>query len=785
MKIFTTIILLFSLLFSIDQVYAQTGNISVSGKLIDESGRPLTNVMLSIRNTRYTAETDTKGHFTFYLPTGTYTIEVKLLGYKTYEKQLNLKESMAIGDIQLISDIKNLDEIQILGKTEGRKVKEQPFYVSSVETKKYANTSADLNQILNRTSGVRIRENGGVGSNFNFSLNGFSGNQIRFFIDGIPMDNLGSSFQVNNIPVNVAERIDIYKGVVPISLGSDALGGAINIITNPNRENYFDASYSYGSFNTHRSSVNLGYTTKSGFTTQLNVFQNYSDNNYKVNVEVADLVTGLYTPMRVNRFHDRYHNETIIAKVGMANKSYADLLLVGVTLGKNEADIQTGNRMFDVYGGRERNGTIIMPSVTYQKKDLFVKGLDWNVKGNFNLGTEQTIDTLFRQYNWLGDFVYKGSDPAMAGGENSRTLYKFRNNNGLAISNMHYQWSSAHQIDFNYTFNTFDRKGKDELNPNSLANEMPKKSAKHFFGASYNYQLADRFTAMAFVKEYLMHSQSSRVYNQEYFRQSNDFNYQGYGAATAYFIKPDLQVKASYEKSVRLPENEEMFGDEINLASNYNLRPERGDNFNAGVAYRFKMGNDHQFNIESNGIYRNTTDFIRAQVAVSGDRAKKVNVNMGKVLTRGADAELRYSYQNKLTATVNATYQNIINNTEADGPVYKDRIPNIPYFYGNTGLSYKIDQFGGKGNSLRIDYNLLYVHEYFLRWPSQGAVSSKDVIPQQVAHDAALIYSMQNGKYNVSLDCRNLTDAMLYDNFSLQKPSRSFNLKLRYYLSNF
>ena len=79
------------------------------------------------------------------------------------------------------------------------------------------------------------------------------------------MEGMGTSFQINNIPVNLAERIEIYKGVVPVGFGGDAIGGAVNIVTNRRRRSFVDASYSYGSFNTHRSSVNAGYTAKNGF----------------------------------------------------------------------------------------------------------------------------------------------------------------------------------------------------------------------------------------------------------------------------------------------------------------------------------------------------------------------------------------------------------------------------------------------------------------------------------------------------------------------------------------
>ena len=33
---------------------------------------------------------------------------------------------------------------------------------------------------------------------------------------------------------------------------------------------------------------------------------------------------------------------------------------------------------------------------------------------------------------------------------------------------------------------------------------------------------------------------------------------------------------------------------------------------------------------------------------------------------------------------------------------------------------------------------------------------------------------MKEGRYNLSFECRNLTNALLYDNFRLQKPGRAF-----------
>jgi hypothetical protein len=52
-------------------------------------------------------------------------------------------------------------------------------------------------------------------------------------------------------------------------------------------------------------------------------------------------------------------------------------------------------------------------------------------------------------------------------------------------------------------------------------------------------------------------------------------------------------------------------------------------------------------------------------------------------------------------------------------------------------------------------------------------------VPTQAAHNLVLTYSVRGGRYNLSAECRNLTDARLYDNFSLQKAGRAFYAKVR------
>src|SRR5690606_4300560 len=93
----------------------------------------------------------------------------------------------------------------------------------------------------------------------------------------------------------------------------------------------------------------------------------------------------------------------------------------------------------------------------------------------------------------------------------------------------------------------------------------------------------------------------------EVFNRSKNF---GYGLATSYYVIPNMQAKFSYEKSNRLPENFELFGDNINQDDNFNLKPEHSNNFNLGLSYSFAVNKNHRFMVEGTGIYRRATDFI-------------------------------------------------------------------------------------------------------------------------------------------------------------------------------
>src|SRR5690606_16063784 len=139
-----------------------------------------------------------------------------------------------------------------------------PIKAQVIQTLATKEQPATLTELMNRSAGIRIRQAGALGSRSNISLNGFQNRSVRYFKDGMPLDYLGFGFNISLIPVNMLDHVEVYKGVLPLHLGADALGGAVNLVTREAHRNFADISYEFGSFNTHRISLNAGLVSADG-----------------------------------------------------------------------------------------------------------------------------------------------------------------------------------------------------------------------------------------------------------------------------------------------------------------------------------------------------------------------------------------------------------------------------------------------------------------------------------------------------------------------------------------
>lgn len=728
----------------------------ISGKVISTEKEVVDFATVYLKGTGHGGITNQEGIYHVSAPAGNYTLVVSAVGYKTVEKPVTLLRGQRVRqNITISPETQQLDEVTVVSTGVSR-LKRSAFNAVAVDTKELQNTTKNLSDALAKAPGMKLRESGGVGSDMQLMLDGFSGKHVKVFIDGVPQEGVGSSFGLNNIPVNFADRIEVYKGVVPVGFGTDAIGGVINIVTNKKRRRWFlDASYSYGSFNTHKSNVNFGQTFKNGFTYEINAFQNYSDNDYHIEAPVEDFETGRIDrdkKVRVKRFNDTYHNEAVVGKVGVVDKKWADRLMLGFTYSNMYQDIQTGVRQDIVYGQKHRKGHSLMPSLEYYKRNLLAKGLDVALTVNYNKNLTTNVDTASYKYNWYGDRKLLNSP-----GEQSYQHSRADNNNWNGTFTANYRLGKMHMLTFNHVLNTFSRSNTSLLAKEEQSDAIAKETRKNISGVSYRLMPSETWNLSVFGKYYnqfVAGPVATDANQNDYVRTTRSVSSIGYGAAGTYFILPGLQAKLSYEKAYRLPTIEEMFGNEDLEMGDIGIRPENSDNVNLNLSYNRTFGR-HSVYVEGGLVYRNTKDYIQRNITdLSGGKSAATYINYGKVLTKGYNISARYGFGKWVSVGGNFTQMDVRDNMKtsisgsAENIAYKERMPNLPYIFADSDVTFYWRDLGRKGNALTVSYDNQYLHSFTYYSSKIGSNKGDYVVPSQFSHNLSLSYSLRDGRYN-------------------------------------
>jgi len=469
-------------------------------------------------------------------------------------------------------------------------------------------------------------------------------------------------------------------------------------------------------------------------------------------------------------------------EVGFVKKKWADKLLVGAIVSGNEKEIQTGSNMTQVAGEAHTSDKALIGTIKYAKEDFFIKKLDFNFSGSYNFRDALTVDTSSRKYSWDGTYVTKTTGVYSGELYWSKTLFSFNDNAAQAQANLRYTINSRHFISINNAFSSFSRVGEDPLSHYLVPYSDPNVLTKNITGISYNNKLfEERWVNAVFAKAFYMNA-NVFIENEETDQLDNlttTYFKQGFGLASTFFLNKSIQLKASAENTYRLPEGYEMFGNGLLLEANPLLEPEKSLNLNAGILIQKDLKR-HRINFETNYFHRSPENMIRLKAKA----VTSVYENLSSARVDGIESGLKYVFDQKLMVELNGTYQNMVNTNLYEGDqrssIYLDRIPNMPFLFGNAMFGYQLKDKLAKGSNLSANYSMLFVEAFYLKWPSQGSSAFKYDIPRQISHDVSLSLSLKHGKYSISATCANMLDAQRFDNFRLQKPGRSFNLKIRY-----
>lgn len=783
-------------------------NHTVKGKVHKENGQPVSHVTIKLEGTDFVAISDANGRYEFInVPAGKYKVLLSSIEIENKVLLLNINKNYP--DLHIHIDEKNgfsIDEVRIERKTVKKEIETSGFAVAVIETKEASLRNLTTNELLDRAVGVRVRQNGGIGSQIEYNLNGMSGSSIGIFLDGTPISTFGSSFNLNNIPPAMIERIEIYKGVLPSHLTGDFVGGAINVIMKKDiSANNVTAAISYGSFNTYQADLGAVYRNpKSGFTSRISGFYTYTDNSYEMWGKFA-MLTNEYQELeryqRFKRFNNTYKSIGGRFEFGFTDIKWADQFFLGYNISDTYNEIPHGVTMAQPYVGRFQEFNAHVLSLNYQKKNLIIDGLSLHINTVYSDRGTYLQDTARAMFNWDGTprmYIFEGEKKQIIKrfGEGQQGVATITNVDRKILNsrtNLSYTIADGHRVSLNHNITTTNRVDQDLLNLNNISNgNNERNTTTNIVGFNYESQILNNKLKTNLLAKYTIHQNH---YTNVGFENTVTRSNPGYGATVSYNVIPKLFLIASTENTYISPRDEQIYGAvESNILENLNLLPEKNINHNLGFRYAPLKIDNHSISLYASAFWRNGFDKIAPQAvdSVIVGRENDANIqttkyiNLGKTQSKGFEAEVVYVYKNKINALVNLSKFNNIFKVEHDEngkkhALYGLQLPNEPFFTANGSVQYRFDNLIQKKSIFNIYYNTGYVAPFSTTWIDKNKWFET---PTQFYHDIGGSYRTGKGNIVISLDVKNFLNAEMYDNFGVQKPGRAVYLKLNYMLSN-
>ena len=633
MKKRNTLWMLFACLLTIAWSTSTAQTARITGVVTDAANNePLIGASAFIEQLKTGEVTDAKGNFSIQnLSPGTYTVRFDYMGYESHSERVTLREGEVRRiKVQLQSESKSLSEVVVTAKSEARQLREQAMPISVISMNQLSGTVAGIADILSKTVGVTLRSSGGVGGATRLSVRGLEGKRIGFFIDETPMNDNSDFIDINDIPIDMIDRIEIYKGVVPAKFGGSAMGGAVNLVLKEYPARYADFSYTLESFNTHKVQTVLKRNLRNqGLVFGIGGGYTYSDNNYTM---LSPYVDGL----KIRRDHDGFR-KLILGGSLKAYKWWFDKVEIEPAFALTNHEIQGIEK--DIRKA-ETHSMLFALANKLEKKNFLTPGLDFDMHLAAAITSYGLVDTAKQWYDWDGRAY---PSPSIYGGELGNRYASHSSDKKFTIShklNLEYLLHKQHSLNFNSLFTLANGFPKDSLRELSIGREAVFNSRMRSWSAGLTYDFRtpkDRLLNSLTVRYYLytMKTRQADIFGiGEVHDVDVNKSAVGVNDALRFRILPDLMAKLSAGYDVRIPSETELLGDGYTVSPAENLMPERNASLNVGFLYDLTGRAASNLQIEVNAFYMYLQHMIRYTKGILGAQYQ----NFGEMRTMGVEA---------------------------------------------------------------------------------------------------------------------------------------------------
>ncbi|MET3501028.1 iron complex outermembrane receptor protein [Mucilaginibacter rubeus] len=239
-----------------------SAQLSISGKVTNQSGEALPGATITILNPQQSTITDAAGKYSFNdLKKGNYTVKVSYIGYQPLTKSVTLAANQSINFL-LGGSTFTADEVTVTATRAGKNSPTAFTNLSKKDLEKN-NFGQDLPYLLNQTPSVVINSDAGTGIGYTgIRIRGSDASRINVTVNGIPLNDAESQgAYFVDLPdfASSINTLQIQRGVGTSTNGAGAFGGSINVQTATRRDTaYAQLDNSAGSYGSLKNTVSVG-----------------------------------------------------------------------------------------------------------------------------------------------------------------------------------------------------------------------------------------------------------------------------------------------------------------------------------------------------------------------------------------------------------------------------------------------------------------------------------------------------------------------------------------------
>ncbi|MBN1847669.1 MAG: TonB-dependent receptor [Deltaproteobacteria bacterium] len=620
-------------------------------------------------------------------------------------------------------------------------IESTPIPVIVIKKEDFEGKIEELPELIEKETGVQVRQTGGLGSFSTVSLRGSTSDQVMVFIDGILLnDASGGAVDLSTIALGDVEAIEIYKGATPGNLGNSSIGGAINIRTlRSEKKPHAAASVGYGSFNTKEARGYLCHKPNEwDYLVSLDAFA--GDNDFEITNNNG-------TPL--NNEDDRVETRN-----NAQFDQFNALGKFGYDLSKNSR-LQFLTQWFSKDQGLPswNNSPVTTASLETERNVNTLRYTHDDIQGSsLNFSTSLDYSKKVEMYDDTHGSIGLG---------NQKAKYATSRYGG----NIYLEWLAVTQT----LSLLLDAHHEDYGVENLLMYERPSNSTRDSYSASIQdtfYLFEDSLTLTpavrySLISDYLENTVD--VWGEPGDSTSHDKDYFSPQMGIKYHPVIWLVFKSNLGKYFRIPHFYELSGDRGFLVGNPDLLPEEGMNFDIGGEINAIFNTNWLQSLSMSGTYfQSDVDNLISIAYDARGIGQAVNIPGAKI--QGFEVGMKIDLLKYFKIIGNATLQDTKNLNE--NRAFNNK--NLPGRWGQTYM--------GRIEAVHKSFKIFteYIYNMDLYYDTANLLKAKD----QEKLNAGL--SVQIDPFLITLDIKNIQDRKHEDFNGYPSPGRSVFLMLTY-----